>query len=262
MKLCRRFLGTNIFTGIVEFIMTSASFLSPTPAPCAPAGLVTFLFTDIEGSTLLLQQLGQEYGALLAAHHQILREAIAPDGYEFNTQGDSMCIAFTDARDALAAAVRMQRDLSTPDWPQDVCVRVRVALHSGEPTLAGGDYFGLDVHRAARLCNAAHGGQVLVSQRTRDLLGEVADPDIMLRELGRHRLKDLPVEETIYQLDISGLPDEFPQIRSLQTHFHNLPQEPTAFLGREKETAFAHQLLSRKDVRLLTLTGMGGIGKT
>ena len=190
----------------------------------APSGTVAFLFTDIEGSTSLLQRLGTSYVSLLETHYRLLREAITRyHGYEFNTQGDSMFAAFADAGDALAAAVEAQCALSHQVWPGEAIMRVRMALHAGEPTLAGGDYFGLDVHHAARLVAAASGGQVLLSQRTRDLISEAIPPDVALLDLGRHRLKDLPSSETIYQLVIRGLPNEFPPLSSLESRLHNLP---------------------------------------
>jgi class 3 adenylate cyclase len=158
-----------------------------------PSGTVTLLFTDIEGSTRLLDELGDHYQELLARHHRILRQAIADhSGVEVDTEGDAFFCAFTRAEDALAAAAQAQRGLAEESWPQGKQVRVRMGLHTGTPALAGENYVGIDVHRAARIAAAGHGGQILVSQATRDLAGSNS-----LRDLGEHRLKDLTAPERI-----------------------------------------------------------------
>jgi predicted ATPase/class 3 adenylate cyclase len=209
-----------------------------------PHGTVTFLFTDIEGSTRLLQELGDEYADILADHRRVLREAFARHGgVEVGTEGDSFFVAFAKASDALAAAAAAREALA--DGP----VRVRMGLHTGEPTVTDEGYVGIDVHRAARIAAAGHGGQVLVSQATRDLAG--AD---RLRDLGVHRLKDLAAPERLYQLDDG----EFPPLRSVDQT--NLPVQPTPFVGRERELAEVLALLDRH--RIVTLTGPGGSGKT
>src|SRR5438093_8081925 len=181
-----------------------------------PTGTVTFLFTDIEGSTKLLHELGPDrYAEALAEHRRALREAFERHGgVEVDTQGDAFFVAFVRASDALAAAADAQSGLDGP-------VRVRMGLHTGEPLLTEEGYVGIDVHRAARIAAVGHGGQVLVSQSTRDLVG--AD---RLRDLGEHRLKDLTAPERIYQLGDG----EFPPLKSLNQS--NLPVQPTPFVGR------------------------------
>jgi predicted ATPase len=210
-----------------------------------PQGTVTFLFTDIEGSTRLLHELGDDYAAALAEHRRVLRAAFARhDGVEVDTQGDAFFVAFARASDALAAAAEAREEL------QSGPVRVRVGLHTGEPTLTDGDYVGIDVHRAARIAAAGHGGQILVSQSTRDLLGPVG-----LRDLGEHRLKDLAAAERIYQLG----DERFPPLKSLNNS--NLPVSPHPLVGRKKELADVLRAL-RNGTRIVTLTGPGGVGKT
>ena len=212
-----------------------------------PTGTVTFLFTDVEGSTKLLHELGAEgYAEALAEHRRILREAFTRHGgVEVDTQGDAFFVAFSRASDALAAARETRAALEpTP-------VRVRIGIHTGEPIVTDEGYAGMDVHKGARIAAAGHGGQVLVSEQTARLLG---NDD--LRELGAHRLKDLTAPERIYQLG----EDEFPPLKTL--YRTNLPVPATPFLGREQELGDVLALLSREDVRLLTLTGPGGTGKT
>jgi class 3 adenylate cyclase len=176
-----------------------------------PTGTVTFLFTDIEGSTRLLQHLGDRYAALLAEHQRLLRAAFqASGGHEVDTQGDSFFVTFARARDAVAAAAAAQQALDTHPWPEGVTVRVRMGLHTGEPQLAASGYVGLDVHRAARISAAGHGGQILLSQTTRDLCEPELPPGASLRVLGTHRLKDLPRPEALFQLVLPDLPADFP----------------------------------------------------
>ena len=210
-----------------------------------PAGTVTFLFTDIEGSTRLLHELGEGYADALAEHRRVLREAFERhDGVEVDTQGDAFFVAFGRAQDALDAARDGQAALA------EGSISVRIGLHTGEPLLTDEGYVGIDVHRAARIAAVGHGGQVLVSQSTRDLVGSGA-----LVDLGDHRLKDLTAPERIYQLG-DGV---FPPLKSLNQS--NLPVQPSPFLGREKELGEVLGLL-RANGRLLTLTGPGGSGKT
>jgi predicted ATPase/class 3 adenylate cyclase len=215
-----------------------------------PTGTVTLLFTDIEGSTRLLRELGRErYGEVLAQHRHLLRGTFeAYNGVEFGTEGDSFFVVFASAGDAVAAASAAQRALV------DIEVRVRIGIHTGEPMLVSREdgYVGIDVHRAARIMSAGHGGQVLLSRTTRDLIND----DVELRDLGEHRLKDLSEPLWIYQLG-GG---EFTPLKSLSNS--NLPTPATPLIGRAREVAELVAQLRREDVRLLTLTGPGGTGKT
>jgi predicted ATPase/class 3 adenylate cyclase len=212
-----------------------------------PSGTVTFLFTDIEGSTKLLHELGAKaYAEALAEHRRVLREAFARHGgVEIDTQGDAFFVAFPTAPGAVQAAQEAKEALASG------LLRVRIGILTGTPHLAEEGYVGVDVHRAARIAACGHGGQVLVSASTAALLGTDA-----LRDLGMHRLKDLTAPERIYQLG----DDDFPPLKSL--HQTNLPIPATPFLGRERELAEVLGLLSQEHVRLLTLTGPGGTGKT
>jgi len=182
-----------------------------------PTGTVTFFFSDIEGSTRLIQQLGERYPDVLLAHHTIQRGALAANGgHELRTEGDSFFIVFESALEACAGAAAVQEMLAKHAWPQDGQVRVRIGLHTGEATLVGNEYLGLDVHRAARVAGAGHGGQVLVSETTRVLVDHALAPGLTLKDLGMHRLKDLARPERLFQLSIAGLPDEFPALRTLE----------------------------------------------
>jgi class 3 adenylate cyclase/DNA-binding beta-propeller fold protein YncE len=180
-----------------------------------PSGTVTFLFTDIEGSTALLKRLGRErYGELLGRHQVLLREAFAAHrGEEIDTQGDSFFVAFRSAADAVAAAVAIQRSLADHEWPEEAEPRVRIGIHSGEASTAGARYVGFSVHRAARIGSAAHGGQVLLSDATRVLVEDDLPPGVYLRDLGVYRLKDVDRPERITQVAAEGLPVEFPPLR-------------------------------------------------
>jgi len=226
------------------------------------SGTVTFLFTDIEGSTRLEQQVGTErYAALRERHREILRSAfLVHGGAEQSTEGDSFFVVFGSAREAVAAAIEAQRALATEPWPDDAPVRVRMGLHSGEAGMAGGTLVGLDINRAARIAAVAHGGQVLVSDATRALVSAGLPEDVHLRDLGEHRLRDLAGPERLVQLDADDLPGQFPAVRSLDARPNNLPTQLTTFVGRERELAEALELLLR--TRLLTMTGPGGTGKT
>ncbi len=212
-----------------------------------PSGTVTFLFSDIEGSTRLLHDLGATgYAAALTEHRRTLREAFGRHGgVEVDTQGDAFFVAFPTAPGALAAAAEAQEALASGP------VAVRMGLHTGTPLLADEGYVGVDVHRAARIAAAAHGGQIVVSAATRSLVD-----DASLWDLGEHRLKDLAAAERLWQLGN----EEFPQLRTL--YHTNLPVPATPFLGREQELREVVALLTREDVRLLTLSGPGGTGKT
>ena len=226
-----------------------------------PTGTVTFLFTDIEGSTRLAQELNDAWPPLLERHREIARAAwTAHQGVEIGTEGDSFFVVFTSAPQAIAAAVEAQRGLAAEPWPSETPIRIRIGMHTGEGVLSGGSYVGLDVHRAARIAAAGNGGQVLLSESTR-ALAEGSLPDgVTLREMGEHRLKDLSRPERIWDLVIEGMTSDFPPLRTLNAVPNNLPTQLTSFLGRQREIAEGRQLLI--DGRLLTLTGPGGTGKT
>ena len=222
-----------------------------------PSGTVTFLFTDIEGSTRLLSELGDAYGDVLAEHRQALRDVFsAHDGVEVDTQGDAFFIAFDRARDAVAAAAGGQRALFSGP------IRVRMGIHTGEPLRTEEGYVGMDIHRGARIAAAGHGGQVLISQTARELIEDDLPGEFALRDLGEHRLKDLSRPQRIFQLVAEGLESEFPALATLENRPTNLPPQPTPLIGRERELAEVVELLRGPDVRMLTVTGPGGAGKT
>src|SRR5512133_2439993 len=180
-----------------------------------PRGTVTFVFTDIEGSTRLLARLRGRYAGVLAQHQRVLRAAFdAFEGREVHTEGDAFFVAFARASDAIAAAVCAQRALASERWPEGVDVRVRMGVHTGEAEVRLDDYVGLDVHRAARICAAGHGGQVLVSSSTRELVADELPSDVALFELGEHRLKDLDRPEQLFQLVVGDLRADFPPLAS------------------------------------------------
>ena len=224
-----------------------------------PTGTITLLFTDIEGSTRLLRRAGDAYAGLLSQHRSLLEQAfLAHRGVVVDREGDAFFVAFASAKDAVAAAADGQRALVSHDWVDENEIRVRMGLHTGEPRVVEGRYVGLDVHHAARVMAVAHGGQVVVSESTQALL----EDDTRLRDLGEHRLKDILRPQRLYQLELEGLPSEFPPLATLDNRPTNLPAQPNAFIGRERELAETRALLEREDVRLLTLIGPGGTGKT
>jgi predicted ATPase/class 3 adenylate cyclase len=226
-----------------------------------PTGTVTFLFTDIEGSTGLLQTLGDRYPAVLDEHAAIIRRAVAEDGgVEVSTHGDAFFVVFRSPSGAVRAAIAAQQGLAAHDWSPGPPVRVRMGLHTGEGVLGGDDYTGLDVHRAARVADAAHGGQVLVSDATRGLVQHTLPGGASLRDLGEHRLRGLEDPERLHQLVSDGLAADFPPPRTLDARPNNLPLQLTSFVGRESEIAEVERLLGQ--TRLLTLTGPGGSGKS
>jgi predicted ATPase/class 3 adenylate cyclase len=222
-----------------------------------PAGTVTFLFTDIEGSTRLLGELGDGYADALAEHRRVLREAFERhNGVEVDTQGDAFFVAFARARDAVEAAADGQRLLGAGP------IRVRMGIHTGEPLRTEEGYVGMDLHRGARIAAAGHGGQVLVSQTAQQLIQDDLPGELALLDLGQHRLKDLSRPQQIFQLLVRGLERDFPPLASLENRPTNLPPQATPLIGRERELAEVVELMRNPDVRLLTLTGPGGAGKT
>ena len=225
-----------------------------------PTGTVTFLFTDIEGSTQLLHTLGDRYRTLQDRHAAILREAIADeDGYEVRTEGDSFFVVFRTPAQAVQAAVSAQRGLATQEPTDGIELRVRIGMHTGEGVAGGDDYLGIDVNRAARVSAAGHGGQVLLSDATRTLVADRLPDGVAIRALGSYRLKGIPGAERIHQLEIAGLPASFPPLRALDVRRSHLPPEDTTFIGRRAELRALSRLVMER--RLLTLTGPVGPGR-
>jgi predicted ATPase/class 3 adenylate cyclase len=227
----------------------------------APVGTVSLLFTDIEGSTRLLQTLGERYAEALADHHRLLKGAFQDEGgVEQGTAGDGLYFTFPTARGALLAAIAAQRSLAGHAWPEGSNLRVRMGIHTGEPNVSATGLVGLDVHRAARIGAVGHGGQILVSKTTHDLVAGDLPGRVAFVDLGEHRLKDMPGPERLYQVVADGLASTFPDLRTLEATHGNLPRQLTTFVGRETEVAMARRLLGSSP--LLTLTGPGGVGKT
>src|SRR6478672_6341791 len=230
-----------------------------------PSGTVTFLFTDIEGSTGLWEQHPERARTAMARHDEIVNDVVSrhagmlvrPRG-----EGDSRFAVFRRATDAVTGAAALQEALYAEQWPTQVPLRVRIALHTGEADLRDGDYYGTAVNRCARLRSAAHGGQTLLSGVTYDLVRDELPAGVELRDLGEHNLKDLQRPEHIYQLNVVGVPSEFPALKTLNSLPNNLPSQRSLLVGRDKELAAIRTLLWRGEVGLLTLTGPGGIGKT
>lgn len=226
-----------------------------------PSGTVTFLFTDIEGSTRLVETLGDLYNDCLAAHSEIIEGAVAGSaGVVVNTEGDSYFCVFRKAANAVAAAVQIQEGMEAYPWPRDGELKVRIGIHTGEGVAGGRDYVGLDVHRAARIAAAGYGGQVLLSAETRALASRQLPEGVTIAGLGSFHLRDLDEPEIIYQLVVPGLISDFPALRSVGGRTHNLPAMPNRFIGRYEDLkAIEGQL---RDTRLVTLIGPGGTGKT
>src|SRR5919204_2446446 len=231
--------------------------------PRLPSGTITLLFTDIEGSTRLLHALGDRYTDAVTQHRELLREAFASHGgVEVDTQGDAFLASFSRAQDAVAAAADAQRALASHRWLSGVTLRVRIGIYTGEPVVTDEGYVGIDVHRGARIMAAGHGGQVLLSRATRDLLPEELPGGVGVRDLGDHRLKDLTQAQRIHQLVIPDVESEFPPLKTLDYRPTNLPAQATPLIGRRDELQAVCDIVHRADVRLLTLTGAGGTGKT
>ena len=226
-----------------------------------PTGTVTFLFTDIEGSTRLWQEEPDAMRPALARHDELLRHAIeSHDGHVVKTTGDGVHAAFSTATDAIVAAVTAQRAVGAEAWPERAPLVVRMGIHSGPAELRDGDYYGTAVNKAARLMSVAHGGQIVVSLATEELAGDELDGDMSLRDLGEHRLRDLSRAERVYQVDAAGLAAAFPTLRGLDAYAGNLPVQLTSFVGREDDVASIAADVRRS--RMVTLTGVGGVGKT
>ena len=220
------------------------------------------VFTDIEGSTALLSRLGSAYTAALDGMRTTLRSCwAAHDGVEMGTEGDSFFVAFEAAPAAVAAAIEAQRGLGGFNWPRGDPVRVRMGIHTGSPIVHDGGYVGMDVHRAARIAAAAHGGQVVLSATTKELVAQELPFGADLLDLGSHQLKDIGIPERIYQLAGDGLESEFPPLRSIGMS-SSLPEAEAGLVGRDGELAELAALMGTSNVRLVTLTGPGGSGKT
>src|SRR5262245_19564858 len=231
--------------------------------PDLPTGTVTFVYTDIEGSTRLWEERPEAMRVAVEAHFAILRRAVeAHRGHVFRTQGDGLCAAFAAVPSAVAAGLAAQRGLRAAPTTAIGPVGVRTAIHTGTAEVQDGDYVGACLNRISRLLATGHGGQILLSQASHDLLRDVAPEGVGFRDLGEHRLRDLQLPERIYQVVVPDLPSGFPPLRSLDTRPNNLPPQPTLLIGREGAAASALERLRRPEVRLLTLTGPGGIGKT
>jgi predicted ATPase/class 3 adenylate cyclase len=228
-----------------------------------PTGTVTFLFTDVEGSTRLWERGPEAMSKALAHHDELLREGVeARGGFVFKTVGDAFYAAFSTAAEAVEAALDAQKSLLSEEWEETGPLRVRMALHTGTAEERDGDYFGPTLNRTARLLAAGHGGQVLLSHSTQELAHDQLPLGAELRDLGVRRLKDLSGPEHVFQLTAPDLPTSFPPLKTLDVRLNSLPIQPTPLLGREREVAEIVDLLRREDVRLLTLTGTGGTGKT
>jgi predicted ATPase/class 3 adenylate cyclase len=230
--------------------------------PDLPSGRVTFLFTDIEGSTRLVQKLGaSDYRRVLTEHSILMRTAVDEfGGQEFGSEGDAHFFVFREAGGAVRGAIEAQRALGSHPWPADAEIRVRMGLHTGAPETDGANYVGVDLNRVARIAAAGHGGQVLLSDDARRATGAALAKNVRLTDLGRHRLKDLVEPEHLFQLVAPGLRDEFPVIRTIDTRPRQLPAQLTSFIGRDRELGEIADLVGRS--RMVTLTGPGGSGKT
>ena len=228
-----------------------------------PTGTLTFLFTDIEGSSRLWEHYPEAMRVALARHDAIMRKVIETHGgHVFKTVGDQFCAVFLSAPDALWAALAAQRGVRDEAWDEIGPLRVRMSLHTGNAVERGGDYFGPSLNRVDRLLRIAHGGQILMSLATRELVRESLQEGVQLFDLGEHRLRGMSRPERIFQVLADDLKSDFPPLRTLDVKLVCLPIPPTSFIGRKAELAMVSALLDRSDVRLVTLTGPGGTGKT
>jgi predicted ATPase/class 3 adenylate cyclase len=242
--------------------MTEQAAAAQTTPRSAPAPL-TFLFTDVEGSTRLWEQRPDAMRAALERHDAIVRTAIAEsEGEIVKTTGDGLMAVFASPSGAIAAALAAQRGLFAQAWPEGCLIRVRMGIHTGEVEERGGDFFGPAVNRTARIMSAGHGGQVLLSEATAGLVEGLLPDSATLRDLGEHRLKDLGRPQHLFQVAHPGLPSEFAPLVTIDMRPNNLPTETSAFVGREAELRAIRERLDDADIRLVTLTGAGGSGKT
>src|SRR6185437_11955859 len=227
-----------------------------------PTGTITMLFSDVEGSTALLSRLGDRYGEALSAQRAIQRAAFADfGGHEMGTEGDSFFVVFSSAADAAWSCVTAQHNLAGHNWPGGTTLRVRMGLHSGEPARHEDGYIGMDVHRAARIAAAAHGGQVVASDAARLLAAPHLPANVSFRDLGFHRLKDIEAPEHVFQLTDAGLPDRFPPLRSLGAAT-SFPAPMTPLVGRDDELAALCATVARAGVRLAPVRDADVMWKT
>jgi predicted ATPase/class 3 adenylate cyclase len=260
LKAARAELAPDRLTVTTQPIGVATATMTTMPPP---SGTVTFLFTDIVGSTQLWAQHAAAMRVALARHDTLLRQTIESHyGYIFKTVGDAFCAAFATAADALAAAIGLQRALQSETWQATGPLRVRAALHTGAAEVRANDYFGHTLSRVSRLRDVGHGHQTLLSLATAELVRDQLPPGVMLRDLGNHQLKSLERPEQIFQLIASDLPGDFPPLKIPGVRTSNLPAHLNALIGREREVAAVVDLLRRVDTRLVTLTGPGGMGKT
>jgi predicted ATPase/class 3 adenylate cyclase len=228
-----------------------------------PAGTVTFLFTDIQGSTRLWEQAPDKMEAALERHDELMQQAISKNsGYTFKTVGDAFCAAFHTAPEGLQAAIDAQMAILNEEWHLPRPIRVRMGIHTGEAAMRGDDYFGRTLNRVARLQGTSHGGQVVISLVTAELVRDVLPDGCHLKDLGEVRLRDLTRSETVFQVIHRDLPAKFPPLKSIDTLPNNLPIQPTPLIGREKELVLTEKMIIEKEARLLSLIGPGGMGKS
>jgi class 3 adenylate cyclase len=221
-----------------------------------PGGTVTFLFTDIEGSTRLLQELGGEYVNVIRDHRRIVRETLGKaGGTEIDMQGDAFFFSFPRARDAARGAVETQRALNTHRWPSDADVRIRMGIHTGEPTVGEEGYLGLDVVRAARICGAGHGGQILVSETTRALLGNELPEGSELHDLGQANLKDIQ-HERVFELIVEGGPSSFPPLKTAADAPRSMGEQLAEKIQRHVEEQLEEAFSKSKPVRVPMMSGL------